>query len=314
MPDPTKQTLSATQTPALFGASPYLTRWMLARHFIHGDTIDSPEHNRMDWGKKLQPLLLAQAAEDLHLEVRPNHADDYVRRGRLGCTRDAEIICPDRGPGALETKVVFDFRVWMQDWAGGKAPPKHIEIQTQQQCLVGDGETPYQWGVIAVWIAGEMKYFERKPIPELWAEIEREAARFFEDVAAGREGEPFGDPVEMPLLTKLFAPVAGKVADFTAHPRAAELADHVQMLDYHAKEQAAHDKAARVAKAHLKALMADAEEAVFLNGIKVRAKQQNRAGYTVKPTSFTTLDVFVPDGTPKVEPKSTLNPEILMAG
>src|SRR3989442_9052297 len=128
MPDTTKQTISATQSPALFGVSPYMTRWMLLRHFIHGDPIDSPEHERMTWGKKLQPLVLAQAAEDLHLEVRPNAEDVYLRSEHfpIGCTRDAEIICPDRGPGTLETKCVFDYGVWMQTWNGGKALPKHI--------------------------------------------------------------------------------------------------------------------------------------------------------------------------------------------
>ena len=303
MPDPSKQTLSATQTPALFGVSPYLTRWMLLRHFIHGDPIDSPEHNRMDWGKRMQPLLLAQAAEDLHLEVRPNANDTYVRRGLLGCTRDAEIICPSRGPGSLETKCVFDFSVWMQAWGGGKALPKQNEIQLQQQMMVGDGETAHEWGVIGVWVCSEMKYFERKPIAELWQEIEVEATKFFADVEAKREGEPFGDPVEMPLLGRLFTPQPGKVLDFTTHPKAAELAEQVRMMDYHATERSGHEKGEKVIKAMLKAMMTDAEEATFLHGIRVRAKQQSRAGYTVKPTSFTVLDVFVPDGTPVAEPK-----------
>lgn len=298
MPDQTKATLSATQTPALFNASPYLTRWMLARHFIHGDSIESPEHNRMDWGSKMQPLILAQAAEDLHLEVRPNAADVYVRRGLLGCTRDAEVICPDRGPGALEMKCVFDYGTWMQNWGGGKSPPKHVEIQLQQQMLVGDGETPFAWGVVGAWVCGEMKYFERKPIPELWYAIETEAARFFADVEAKTEGEPFGEPVEMPLFSRLFAPVLGKTVDLTGHPRAAELASQAQLLGYHASERSSHEKAEKLIKAHFKALLADAEEAILPHGIHVHAKQQSRKAYSVQATTYTVIDVFVPDSVP----------------
>jgi hypothetical protein len=120
----------------------------------------------MQWGKKLQPLIIAQASEELRLEVRPNEADDYHRRGFLGCTRDATIICPDRGPGALETKCVFDYGVWMRDWHGGKFVPRNHEIQLQQQMLVGDGTGPaYEWGVVCAWVAGEQHYFERKPMP-----------------------------------------------------------------------------------------------------------------------------------------------------
>jgi hypothetical protein len=298
MPDPLKKTISATETPALFGASPYITRWMLLRKFIHGDPIDDPADNRMDWGRRMQPLLLAQAAEDLHLEVRPNAADEYVRRGLLGCTRDAEVICPDRGPGALETKCVFDYGTWMETWNGGKTLPKHVEIQTQQQMMVGDGKNPFNWGVIAVWVCGEIKYFERKPIEDLWTAINVESFKFFDDVEAKIEGEPFGEPVEMPLLARLFAPLPGKVIDFTTHPKAAELAEQVRMMRYHADARSGHDKGERAIKAMLKALMTDAEEATFLYGIKVRAKKIDRAGYTVKPSSYVTLDVFVPENAP----------------
>jgi predicted phage-related endonuclease len=298
MPDPTKQTLSATQTPALFGASPYLTRWMLLRHFIHGDAIDSPEHNRMDWGKKLQPLVLAQAAEDLRLEVRPNADDTYIRRGLLGCTRDAEIICPDRGPGSLETKCVFDYGVWMQAWDGGKTLPRHNEIQLQQQMIVGDGEHNHEWGIMAVWVCGEMKYFERQIIDDLWREIEKEAALFFADVEAKNEGQPFGEPVEMPLLSELFPVRAGTSVDFSNHPKANQLAEQVRSIEKFGEARLFNEKAERAVKSLLKALMQDAEEATFLHGIKVRQKQISRAGYSVKPSSYATLEVYVPENLP----------------
>lgn len=105
----------------------------------------------MDWGTRLQPLIIEQAARDLKLDVFP--CDTYVRNGNLGCTRDAEIICPDRGPGALEVKAVFDYKTWMREWDGGNSVPRHIEIQHQTQMLVGDGKVPFSWGVIAAWVA-----------------------------------------------------------------------------------------------------------------------------------------------------------------
>lgn len=294
MPDPTRTTLSATQTPALFGVSPYVTRWMLLRHFIHGDSIDSPEHNRMDWGSKMQSLVLAQAAEDLRVEVRPNADDNYIRRGLLGCTRDGDVVCPDRGPGAIEMKCVFDYGVWMQTWNGGKSLPRHIEIQLQQQMMVGDGEKPFEWGVLAVWLCGEMKYFERKPIPDLWAQIEVEAFKFFSDVHAKKDGDPFGDPVEMPLLAKVFPLIAGTKIDLTVHPRAAELVNQVGLMLYHAEQRLNHDKGEKVIKAMFKALLADAEEATLLDGVRIRQKQISRAGHTVKPSSYTTIEAFIP--------------------
>lgn len=306
MPDPTKATISATEVPALFGASPYLTRWMLYKKFADGVELDGAADNRMDWGSRMQPLLLAQAAEDLRLEVRPNEA--YVRNGLIGCTRDAEIICPDRGPGALETKCVFDYGVWMRDWAGGKTPPRHYEIQLQVQMYVGNGDaSPFHWGVLGAWVGGEMKYFQREPIPELWDEFHKEAKRFFDDVANKREPNPFGEPVEMALLQRLYPPKVGTSVDFTSHPRAEELAEQIRMMNYHGAERLGHEKGERAIKALLKALLGDAEEATFAHGIKVTQKQQSRAGHTVKPSTFTTISAFVPDNAPTLAPAKTDN-------
>jgi len=296
MPDPTKSTLSATQTPALFGVSPYLTRWMLLRHFIHGDPLDGPAHNRLDWGLKLQPLILQQAVEDLHLEVRPNAADVYIRRGLLGCTRDAEIICPDRGPGSLETKCVFDLGVWTRDWDGGKKVPKHYEIQLQQQMFVGDGNgSQYQWGVLAAWCCGEMRYFERKPVPLLWDAFEEEAAKFFADVEARREGEPFGESIEMTLMNKVFQLTPKKVIDLRDDPDAFKLAEDIRLWDASRKERLLQEKTEDALKAKWRARVKDAEEVLFVNGIKINVTQVYRKGHEVKPSTYSRFDVYVPD-------------------
>jgi hypothetical protein len=305
MPDPTRQTISATQTPALFGASPYLTRWMLLRHFIHGDPIDSPTHNRMDWGKKLQPLVLEQAAADLRLEVRPNAGDVYARRSalRLGCTRDAEIFCPDRGPGALETKCVFDYGTWMDEWNGGKDPPRHIEIQLQQQMLVGAGDgsvlsDPFDWGVLAVWVCGEVHYFDRKPIHELWNAMTLEAERFFDDVAGGREGEPFGAPIESELLNRLFKPTPGKVLDLSSEPIAYKIAEDVRMMAAARADRLVAEKTEKIKKAAIGALMKDADELVLVHGIRVKSKLVNRGAYAVKASSYPVYEPYVPENLP----------------
>jgi hypothetical protein len=212
MPDPERRTLSATETPALFNASPYVTRWLLWRKFKHGDQTEPDQTSRMYWGKELQPLLLKKAASDLKLEVHDNTADTYQRHSKLliGCTRDALIYDPSRGWGSLEAKCCFDYGTWMREWGGGATIPRHYEIQLQHQMLVGDGFEPHTWGVLAVWVCGEMEYFERKPIDVFTAELTASVAQFFADIDFGAKGpEPFGTPVEYPLLAELFDPEPG---------------------------------------------------------------------------------------------------------
>src|ERR1700719_3849541 len=103
MPDPELTTISATESPALFGASPYVTRWMLYQKFANGENIEKPADERMNWGKLMQPLIIDEVRKCWGFEVIPNE-ETYVRRGLLGCTRDATIIAPGIGPGALEIK------------------------------------------------------------------------------------------------------------------------------------------------------------------------------------------------------------------
>jgi hypothetical protein len=158
---------------------------MLWQRFANGMDIDSRADARMNWGQKAPAADHRAGAEEMRLEVTAEREDAYMRRGLLGCTRDATIICPDRGPGALETKCVFDYRTWMADWNGGKQPPRHHEIQLQQQMFVGDeGGESYRWGVLAAWVAGEVHYFERAPIADLWRRSTRKPSAF-----SGGEGE-----------------------------------------------------------------------------------------------------------------------------
>jgi hypothetical protein len=226
MPDPDRKTVSATESPALFDASPYITRWMLYRRFKHGDVVEAEPNERMYWGKELQPLILKKAAADLKLEVQPNVNDTYQRHNKfvVGCTRDALIYDPVRGWGSLETKCVFDYGVWFRDWQSGAIIPRHHEIQLQHQMFVGDGNDAHTWGVLAAWVCGEMKYYERKPIPEFIDNLKAEVGGFLAEVQLNREPDPFGSPIEYPLLVKLFDPEPGAILELPDDYRLAEIA------------------------------------------------------------------------------------------
>ncbi len=307
MPDPLRLTISATEAPGLFGASPYVTPWMLYQRFAHGVPIDADDDNRMDWGRRMQPLLLQAAAEDLRLDVHPNPVgadgrDSYVRRGLLGCTRDGIIICPDRGPGAVETKCVFDYRVWMERWAGGRQVPREYEIQLQQQMHVGDGVTPFGWGTLAVWVCGQMVYFEREPIPELRQALEREAEAFFARVAAKDEPDPFGLPVEMPLLSQLFPPVAESVLDLRDDPGHCRTAEDASLYKTLREQAAGAQRASETLRAKLLGIAREHEKVLLPYGVNFRRRKSGK-GWA--------LDVYIPE-TPQAPPAP--RDSVVMAG
>ncbi len=308
MPDPTLTTISASEAAALFNVSPYVTRWMLWQRFANGMDLDAEADARMTWGTKLEPLILDQAFEDMRLEVRPNRepngAQRYFRNGLFGCHRDGDIICPDRGPGAIECKSVFDYRTWMADWGGGKAPPRHVEIQTQVQMMVGDGEQSYQWGVIAAWVAGEVHYFERAPIGDLWKRLWAAAPEFFDAVHAKNEPDPFGATAELPWLNALFPTERGKTIDLTAHPDAPAYIEATVQYRNAKEQEAAGKRTAEPLRAKLLAFIKDADKVLLPEGVRINITPVHN-GKRIK--------VYVPDGRATLSPNA-IPDDLRMAG
>lgn len=217
MPDKARKTISSTQCAALVGESKWETEFTLSEWF-RGNELPDDSDERMSWGMKMQPLLLEQAAADLRLEITPNEGPDgeeiYIIRNIFGATRDAEIMCPDRGRGSCETKVVFDYHQWMERWSGGDRPPVDYEIQLQIQMAVGNGIKPFKWGVICAWLAGEMHYFEREADHELWAKLKDLGEIFLARVAdENYVFDPFGDPLEYDWITNKWPVVERQTLD-----------------------------------------------------------------------------------------------------
>jgi len=284
MPDPQSKTISASQAPALWNASPYATRWMLWQQFANGVVMDQPETSRMRWGKLLEPVILKEVAKAWKFEVHRNIG--YVRRGLLGATRDATIFAPGRGPGAVEIKCVFSYDTWMQDWQGGKCPPRQHEIQLQTQMLVGpgdtDGDAPYGWGLLVAWVASDMYFFERQPIPALWAQLDIEAARFFSSVEKREEPEAFGAEVEIPWLTSLFPTVKDQVLDLSADHAHVKTAEDLRLYDTYKQQAAGSRRATEEFRAKFLALAKDAQFVKLPCGFSYRV-QKSGNGKTIVP-------------------------------
>ena len=281
MPDPTKQTISATESPALLNASPYLTRWMLWQRFANGIEPPYEENARMSWGKKLQPLIIQQVARERGLEVFPNQ-DTYARRGLLGCTRDAIILSPEYGLGALEIKCVFDYEQWGRKWDTGKTVPRDIEIQLQQQMYVGDDSGSFEWGLIVVWVCADLYYFERKPIGELWTRLIGESEVFFHSVKNNIEPNPSGTAVELPLLTRLFPTRPDSVLDLSDDPDHIKTSEDVSMFKTMKEHSYNYKGAAEELRIKLLALAKDNERVKLPCGVSYRVKKSG-TGKTIDP-------------------------------
>lgn len=282
MPDPLKQTISASEAPALWNASPYITRWMLWQRFANGVDLNRDDDPRKSWGRKLQPLIIRQVEEEKKLVTQPNSDDTYHRSGLIGCTRDADIFCPDRGPGSLEIKCVFDYKVWAQKWQSGEFVPREYEIQLQAQMYVGDGGVPHKWGIVAVWVCADLYYFERRPIPKLWADMERKAAEFMRSVEAREEPDAFGALCEAPLIAEMFQLKPGEELDLSNDPDHVKTSEDVSMYQMYKDTVASNKPLEEQKRLQLLALAKSAEFVKLPCGVSYRVKKSGR-GKTVVP-------------------------------
>jgi hypothetical protein len=253
MPDKTFESVSASQVPALFGHSPYFTKRMLYEAFKARDLslIEPPPSDRMELGKRFQPMILARVAEVYRLEVVPNEDDQYMIAGRVGCTLDAHMTAPDRGRMVVEAKRTHWLR-WRETWTG-TAAPIHIELQLQTQMLV----TGWSRGLIACdYGDDELQFLEREADPEIALMIHRAAHDFFDDLANDRAPNPLSDPMELPLLAHLYptADPTKVIENFDDDALAAAVIGFDKARD----EQKFHEKLADQYKATLLAAAGDA--------------------------------------------------------
>jgi hypothetical protein len=210
MPDRDFLTVSASEVAALYNQSPYMSRWMLYQKFKKGPTSNMGSNSggdlgfdRMAWGNRSEQMIIEAVSEKLKIPVTSNSEYRRHKTYKLGATVDAVLHCPEQGPGALEVKNV-DGWIFRNEWTD--YAPRHIELQHQCQMLVGNGERPYTWGVIAALAGGnELKIYAREPDEAVQRDMVKEAQAFFLELENNIPPDPSGLAKEIPVLSELYA-------------------------------------------------------------------------------------------------------------
>lgn len=290
MPDSTRKTISASQVAGLFNRSPYMTRWMCYHFIKNGMPLggEAEPGDRMDWGNRLESVILRAVADELRLDVVPNQRYDVMPDLPLGCTRDADLIDPTLGYGVVEVKNVDGMR-YRDTWTEEFAPP-HIEIQHQSQLMVPHPVHGLpQWGVIAALVGGnELKILRRSHGREMQKDIRAEVIKLFAEVAEGKEPDPLGTEREVRGLQFLYPErVPGKIITRMDDEDSAYLVEEYREINQQRIELEKTEKSLRV---KILALGQDAE-VVNVPRYEIRYKVEKRNGYTVEPSQHTKFKV-----------------------
>jgi predicted phage-related endonuclease len=250
--------VGASECAALFDCSPYLTRFELW-HRRKGN-IDSPDLSgveRVEWGLRLEPAIIAAAADrwGYQLEETPRRLSN--ERG-LGGHPD-QLATDERGPGIIEIKTA-DWLVFKQ-W--GSEPPEHYLLQA----IAYAGLAGRSWCDIVVLVGGNrLERFCYDFRPKIYGEIERRVEAFWQSIEAN-DPPPADYTRDLDTIADLYRDGTDEVVDLTADNLAHEAAAAFLFakearLDAEKKEDAA--------KAELMDKMGAASVAT-LNGFLVRA-------------------------------------------
>jgi putative phage-type endonuclease len=245
------QHIGGSETAALFGEHPQLTRYELWH--IKAGLLPAPnlsDNDRVFWGTVLEPAIAGGVAARTGWRVRKVRSYfSCLPDLALGASLDYEIVAHDRGPGVLEIKTA-DWLV-AKEWGG--EPPLSYELQLQSYM----GCTGRPWGVMAVLVGGnDLRLFEYERRPKTVALIREAAGRFWQSIAAGVPPQPDFEQ-DGAAISKLYGnAAAGKITDLTGHNRLADL-----VLEYRAAsaEEAEGKRIRERARAEILMLAGDAE-------------------------------------------------------
>jgi predicted phage-related endonuclease len=279
--------VGASVVGALFGAHPYVSALKL--YLMHsGVEFDEADNRVFRRGRLMEPAVALAVAED-----RPNwrieKANSYYRDPdlRLGATPDFFIHGDPRGLGTLQTKTAAP-GVYQRDWEGGATVPFWVQLQALTEAMLTDAA----FAAVAVLqvdafdMALSIVEVPRHPAAE--QRIRDAVAKFWDDVAAGREPEPdYGKDAE---LLKMIAPreIAGTTVDLSGDNELPALLDQREeimaaMKGYEARKDEIETM--------LRFKMRDAESVVGLPDWNITWKTTHRAEYVMKAKDIRTLRI-----------------------
>lgn len=284
--------VTSTEVAALFGVSPYATKYQLWHRKTGQLEAEFEGNERTVWGNRLEAAIAYGVAEDLGLVVEPFKVYVRLPEHRLGSSFDFKItglvdgveeneyrdLFRQHGPGVMEVKNVDGLvfrRGWLQEDDAIEAPA-HIEFQVQHQLLCAGME----WGVVAPLIAGNTpRPFYRLADDSVHKAIAKMADRFWQSIADGKAPDPEYDK-DADTIAQLLLNDDGEQVDMTDN-------DHFDEVCAAYKAASADEKAAnqrkQAAKGEILDMMGTAAGAKAAH-FKVSAKtRKGSPGYPIKP-------------------------------
>lgn len=256
-----KLDVTSTDVAALFGLSPYCTRFELwhRKHSKEGGEIHQNE--RMLWGIRLQEAVARGIEEDRGWKVRRLSA--YMRDPdlRLGASFDYEVLNED---AILEIKCV-DALSFVNHWTVDEdyaEAPVHIELQLQVQLMLSGKSR----GIIGALVGGNRPVMiERKPDEDLQKAIRREVSAFWATVDSHVAPAPNFE-MDYETVKRIYSKTsAGKVLDIASIDDCEKQAKMISLVEQYREASRQEGEATKLkesVKAELLTNIEDSEKVI----------------------------------------------------
>lgn len=248
--------ITSTESAALFGESPYTTKFELWHRKHSGVAPEFESNERMGWGNHLEAAIANGLAAQYGWVIEPMKS--YWRRLdiRMGSSFDFLITNLPGGPAHLEVKNV-DFWQYRDNWLehddGFVEAPAHIEIQVQHQMAVSGFKRSFLCALVG---GNRSVVLERQRDELVIAGLENTIREFWQTVDAGTEPPPImpGDAEAVIRLNRYAEP--GKVLDATGDETIETLMSEYKSACISRDD---FDEQAKVIKAEILVKIGDAE-------------------------------------------------------
>lgn len=183
--------LTSTDVAALFGLSPYKTRFDLWHEKKSGVPVTLADTKVLARGRWWEAPIADGVARERGWVVCPFKDYGRLPEHRIGSSFDYRILPPRAGDpeSILEIKSV-NFRAFRDGWTVEDdyiEAPAHIELQVQHQMLVSGLSRAY---IAAATDFDHIHVIEREADPKVHAGILAAAAEFWRSIEANEEPEP----------------------------------------------------------------------------------------------------------------------------
>ncbi len=299
-------TVGASEIPALFGISPYMTPFELYA-IKHGDYVrefDGVEikANSIHLPPTERGNLLEPVAIELTRRLRPNWgiAINSIPGGtvfvdpqaRMSCTPDAFITADTSGSvGALQIKSVAE-QIFKSTWTredGSIEPPVAVAVQAIVDATLSGCDFAYAGAIVVGWstafylveipLHARLMVRARELVADFWRRIVEDdpyPADFARDGAA---------------IAGMYADDNGGEIDLSTNSRIVEVIGARELLKAREADGTAAAKERKALDTEIIATLGNAARGRLADGRVVEAKTVRRGAYTIGPTSYRTVKV-----------------------